>query len=562
MRQIKDSIIRGRHLILDGDQTAMLYKIFSGLLPHANYDGRLAARLQRELFSVLPIEEVFGENYLFYTALVNIDAISLSYGTISTGISKEGFTSSLEFSLSSRIRTPEFDAELYFEQYGKNYILDDVLQCSEAVNFVYDRCLEVYDEIFDMAIQTSESITYISNLAMSLKSSVIERSMRHEALALEQSYVVAGHSYSGPDGVLELRKLHDSEIQSRFINKTNDEFYADCYESVQRFQRDSASDIRQLAYFGYDPVDALFPLRSQDIVSVIADEGVGKTKLIVDWVHTMLMSGCNVLVVCGETAVLKFYKMLQLNHISYITNISISIDEFDDRAKIPHSSEEELEEINIQIDHACYDLASNEEYGRPILKQNLTYEGFYDFVKNKAIQAELDIVVVDHVAIMDSDGGRTTDGFLDNDKRRIDFLYRSEDRLTKEMNLAFINTVHLQNDASSRLQAGKKVGVRIAGGSSSPTKYASIVCLLHTTDELERQSILLLEWKKVRDYKKPPTIALYRDGATSRHHYNAKLQNYATKMPEDISAKKLDMLIGEDDEYEEEESYDTMGFGV
>ena len=75
----RDSVILNRHLILDDMQTEILYKIFSGLLPHENFDGRAANALQRKLFATLPFEEVYGINYLFYRMLVNLDMIALTY---------------------------------------------------------------------------------------------------------------------------------------------------------------------------------------------------------------------------------------------------------------------------------------------------------------------------------------------------------------------------------------------------------------------------------------------------------------------------------------------------
>lgn len=560
-----DSIVLNRHLLLDDTQTELLYKVFSGLLPHENYEPSCANSLQRKLFATLPTEEVYGVNYLFYRMFINLDIIMLSFGK-TAGLTRESFDASLQFSIRDVLQRPEFDAPRLFREYGKDYDLAEPSAADEAVDFIYSLALEVYDEVCAMAIPTGEAISYIVPLRDSLRRAVVERSLRLEGLALDNQVIVNGKAYSGTEGVLELRKVNEADMLRRFADDStmsrSAELWADSYESVKIFNRDNATMIRPLAMFGYEPVDQLFPMRTQDIICLVADEGVGKTKLAVDWIHTLLMNGQNVLVICGETEVAKFYKMIQLNHIAATADISLTLDEFNNRDKLPHDTEEDLEALNIRIEAACDDLAGNPKYGKALLRQNVSYESFYSYAKSKAVQYDISAVVVDHVGILNSDGSRTVDGFLDNEKKRIDWLFRQEDALTKELNLCFINTVHLQNESSDKLSSGKKLGIRIGSGSRSTTKFASLAMLLYTTEELERQSIYLLEFKKVRDYKKPPTLALFRDGATCRHTYYPKLQRFVAGESEDISATRIDDVIGADVSEDEDEYGIDLGLEV
>lgn len=561
----RDSVILNRHLILDDMQTEILYKIFSGLLPHENFDGRAANALQRKLFATLPFEEVYGINYLFYRMLVNLDMIALTYEKERCGLTRDSFEASLQFSIRDAINRAEFDAVRLFREYGKEFDLQNTNARDDAVDFVYSLAIETYDEIYDLKIPTEVAMSYVVPLRDSLRRAVIERSLRLEGLALDSKVVVNGKTYTGPDGVIALRKMNESEMVNRFsddaMKSAQSELWADSYEAVKQYNRDNTSPVRPLALFGYEPVDQLFPIRTQDIICLVADEGVGKTKLATDWIHTLIISGRNVLVICGETEVSKFYRTLQLNHISAVANISLTMDELMNREKIPHETEEDLEAINIKIEAACEDLASNPEYGKVLLRQNVSYEAFYDYVKSKAVQHKIDVIVVEHIGILNSDGSRTVDGFLDNEKKRIDWLFRQEDVLTKELNLCFINTVHLQNESSDKLNSGKKVGIRIGSGSRSTTKYATLAMLLYTTDELERQNIYILEFKKVRDYQKPPTLALFRDGSTTRHTYYPKLQKYVSGEQEDITLTRINDVIGEDFEEDDDDGID-LGLDV
>ena len=85
--------------------------------------------------------------------------------------------------------------------------------------------------------------------------------------------------------------------------------------------------------------------------------------------------------------------------------------------------------------------------------------------------------------------------------------------------------------------------------------------LLYTTDELERQNIYILEFKKVRDYQKPPTLALFRDGSTTRHTYYPKLQKYVSGEQEDITLTRINDVIGEDFEEDDDDGID-LGLDV
>lgn len=60
------------------------------------------------------------------------------------------------------------------------------------------------------------------------------------------------------------------------MKSAQSELWADSYEAVKQYNRDNTSPVRPLALFGYEPVDQLFPIRTQDIICLVADEGVGK----------------------------------------------------------------------------------------------------------------------------------------------------------------------------------------------------------------------------------------------------------------------------------------------
>ena len=562
---VHNSAVLAKHLNLSDEQIELLNKILSGLLPHENYDNHESDKLQNELFKTLLKEEVFGLYHMFYLIFENLNKIKVRYADTNTilTVNRDTFCSVLESYIPKCIYRPDFNAKLYFNQQGIEIDLNNPDDFHRAVDIVYSDALDLYDELFNLAIPTEDAFNYLMPLKESLKVSLMERCMNIEAMILKSSINISGRTFSGPEDCMYIRNLHQTEMNSRFVSEddiSERELDLTKAKNLEIYKSENPNKVIPLANLGYEPVDKLFPLRTQDIVSVIADEGVGKTRLVVDWAHTLLTAGKNILVVTGETDILKFNTMITLDHIFRKERKTITFDEYNDRTLIPHRTLDELEEINVLINGYEKDLLENKEYGKIILKQNVSYEKFYDYVKMKVIQDNIDVVIVDHVAVMKSDGSMTTDGLLNNNKKRIDWLYKMEDVLTKELNLCFINTVHTQTEASKAIMQGKVTGVRIAGESSATTKYSTLVVLLRTTPELKNQSIYILEFRKVRDYQAPPTLALCRNGATCSHWFDPRMQHFVTGEEDNITSTRINELIGIDEETEEEN--DSLGLGI
>lgn len=560
--QEKDFKITSRHLFLDGNQQELVNKILSGCVPHENCKPEAVSQLVTELFSILPVTEVFGTNYIFFHLLEVMGNMSTVFaGGSSSTPTKDVLEASLTHSIANIIKQPQFNAQKYFAELGKEFNLQVREQLDEACDIVYSICLDMYDELMNLKIPTKEALLYLDPLKESCKGSFIERAMAIEAECLRHGVTMNGVSYNGPNGVVLLRHYHEDEFENRFSNSTislaMEEVIFDTHLKLKRYKEENPNKIRPLAMFGYDPFDKVFELCTQDIVCLVADEGVGKTQITLDWVHTLVVSGQSVLVVTGETSSQSYIDRLVLNHLARTKEVSISEREFNNRELIPHASLDELEEINIIIEDATRDFLENPKYGKVILKQNLFYEDFHRYISENVIKNNVTVVVVDHVAIMRSNGARTSDGFLDNPKKKIDFLYAQEDVLTKEKNIAFINTVHTQSEVSDKLAAGKATGVNIGRGSRGTTMFGSIVMLLRTTDELAKQGVLILEPRKTRTFQKPPPIALFRDSRSCCHYYKPQLQHFVTGEQDNITTAKIDSLIGEvqldNDDFDQDE---------
>jgi hypothetical protein len=259
-------------------------------------------------------------------------------------------------------------------------------------------------------------------------------------------------------------------------------------------------------------------------VTLVADEGTGKTRIVVDQAYRALIAGSNVVIVCGETDSYKMKKFIEARHIWSLYNRQFSLFELNNPDNIDADNDNIKEELQNMIVAATIDLYDNKRYGKLTLIQNLVYETCEEQLKEEYKNSPFDVVFIDHVAALDKNGRYVNGERLVNAQDRITHLFQVEDRLAKELNVAFVNTSHTNNDASAAIRRGKETGVRIGGQSAATTKYASIAILISQTADLKKTDQIIMEFKKIRDHE-PIThpIVLNRNGS-NYHQYLEEMQ--------------------------------------
>lgn len=534
---------------LTSEHQATIDKIISSTLPHNNIDQILARDVLQELFETVNDNEVYGLTYIFFKMYKNIQTIGLYRKGFDILISREIFVSSLQASVYDTVIRPEFNASLFFQEFSKEYDLTIEQQLNEAADFVYSLALEKYDELFSMAIPTAEAAGYISALKESMKKSISEQMTIIQGQILNKGYQVKDKVFRGVDDFYEFVGLAMAEIQTRFATldaKANSRYKANTIhnsDEAKKFRDENQLDIRKLYYMGFEPYDNIFAIRTQDIITVIADEGVGKTRFISDQVYKAIMAGVNVLVICGETHKVKIMAMIEAIHIFMRWALSLSPSEMNDPSLIKDLDIDELDEITTQINEARTDLYDNPSYGKLTFEQSACYESFEDTVGAKVKNDNIQMIVVDHTAALDSDGSWTADGRLTGDQARVLFLYKCEDRMTKDYNLTFLNTAHTSNEATNALAAGKNVKTRSGGISAATTKYASLVFLLYIPKDIKGKDQIICDATKVRDHPKPAfPLVLLRSGNVNLHTFDPRLQNLVQGSGDNISIDGEDLI--------------------
>lgn len=534
-------------------------KIISSMLPHNAFDIVAAKGVAEELNNTIAVEECYGVYYIFLKILNRLNIAKLYLQNTATILRRDVFDNALAGAITDIILTDSFDAVQFFGTYNKNFSLDVPQQLNEAASFAYSVCMDKYDELFAMAVPTAEGMSWVEMLKQRMEYSITAKMLSNAAQILTEGVTSDRRTKRGP---LESRKFLADALAD--VNQRIQSIYADAnsrtvgaticnYSISKQFDANNNLSVRDLYYMGITPIDDLVPVRTQDIITVIADEGIGKTRWAVDQAYRAIMAGKNVLYICGETPEKKIKKYIESLHCFEQYGLQLQWSEVSDPTTIANKSLEEIEDISIKINAAISDFCENPNYGTMTYLQSAFYENFADTIRYYKDKDNIDLVIVDHVLALRSDGTYTTQGRLTTKQLRVSYLYENEDILVKECDIAFINTSHPSVQTSADLRADRTPGARAGAESSDSTKYSSMVFILNNNLELRKQDLVKLYVTKLRDIPNIyDTIILKRLGYSNKHVFDPSLQYIGTNGTKQ-NADNLDALFEDEDDDEEDE---------
>lgn len=530
-----------------------LSNVISCLLPHAAFDVEASKVVIEELNRTISVDECSGVYYIFMKTLSRLSVAKMYLSNVSTALRREMFDHAVSGSIEGILLERAFDATGFFMSYGRTYDLTIPAQFEEACSFAYTEALDMYDELFQRAVPTAEGLNWVNLLKQRMESELTKK-----MLSVAATILVDG-KHSDRDvqrGPIESRKFLADALAD--VNQRVTSIFSDVgarttattitsLDASKQFDNRNRIQARDLYYTGIDPIDMAQPIRTQDIVTIIADEGIGKTRFVVDQAYKAIISGVNVLYICGETAQIKIKRYIESAHLYHMYQLQLKWSEINDPTTIEGATLDEIEEIDIKINAALVDLYENKNYGSITFVQSLNYEDFDESIRHSKDKSNIDLVIVDHVLALGSTGAYTTLGRLTTKQLRVSYLYECEDRLVKECNIAFLNTSHPSTSTSADLKSGRTPGPRSGAESADSTRYSSIVGVLNNTAELRKQDFVLLYLTKLREeLNNTDAIVLKRLGYTNVHTYDPKYQYLGSGK----DAKKIDiddkLFISED----------------
>lgn len=516
---------------ITSEQQELLDTIISGILPHENCDVKTAVDVIVELDKFISFQELYGVYYVIWKLIKNMEILQLYQRGFKASLKEDIFDKAIQVSIVDLLKRKEFDAEKFFSDYGQTFNLEIPTERNSAVDFTYSTLLDKYREWYSMKVSTADSLATVPVLYKDMQNSMAAMAVSLQGQILMDGILYNGKPYQGYEDWLSFSSVIQNEIMSRFtkssIIKRHTFNVIQNYEDSLKYDSDNAKDIHPLFYMGFEPVDNRFPICTHDIVTIVADEGTGKTRFVTDQAYRAMIAGANVVVVCGETDTYKMKKFVEARHIWTIYHRQFSLFELINPDTIDASGDEK-EELQNMITSATIDLYENPKYGKITFIQNLVYEQCAEQLREEYKRNKYDVVFIDHVAALDSNGRYVNGERLGNMQERITYLFRVEEMLAKDLNVAFVNTSHTNNDTSAAIRKGKDTGVRIGGQSAATTKYASIVILVSQPIDLKKTDQIIIEFKKIRDHE-PITFPMVINRNGSNYHEYIEEMQYLVK---------------------------------
>lgn len=248
------------------------------------------------------------------------------------------------------------------------------------------------------------------------------------------------------------------------------------------FLRKNTTSLEILGDIGIEGIG--LSIYNSDIVTIIGDEGVGKTNFIHNLNTHMLERGKNILFFVGESTKYKSAKMPLANYIN--------------RHYHKKFDWKDLCSSDLSKDNKDFISLMEAEYsrlpGKLYIKKFVKLDTFEKEVSEEIQRHNIDLVVIDHVGLVIRRKGETI-------SESISELYKTEIKLKEndksDRHVAFINLSHTGTEASR----GKDNFTRIGAESSSTTKDADTVLYLKTNEELRLRGVIKLEMKKLREWE-------------------------------------------------------------
>lgn len=509
-----------------------LNKVFSGFLPHAQYEKDKFISLYSGLISILNIEDTSGPHFILYNVLSKFYALHCMMQVVEP-LTKERFLSTLENNMNDLVLDPRSDINNILKHEG--IVHSDLRIPTEkenAMQLLYSKCVELYDTCYDMQISTEDAIAELINLRDAISHNLIELSIEQQKIILYEGLKTGHRHYAGSEGWISfasgtIRHLQDLQSNSADILE------CDSLDKLALIDKAAKESIEPLGVYNLPVLDDITPILKHRFTVLVAKENTGKTKVATCLAASLLVQGKKVYFACGETAShILFYDLLSaFLHLKYGLFCERHTLISEDYSDIPP---EYIQTINL----AKAELATS----GLVIDDKLTYDGVDSTIRsyyNKGVEA----FFIDHSQSLRGRNNRELGELVS--QLAIDCRDLKRDLPIYIMLLSHpsseVKTL-MQNDPSKLRDSQLSVTAR----SSIPSQEADELFILYETESLHEQGLLGWVTNKRRGAPKPKTFYIRTAFAVSCFHYEEKDQ---TGVNSDNVLDNLEAYDG--DEYED-----------
>lgn len=488
-----------------------------------------AVTIRAYLRQAIHVEELNGAYRLIYEIFLNNRLFTAS-DVSKLQMDSNLFSNILDTGIDSYVKKNMKAFQDWITSTGMDFNFDSAKGVEDFTNFLYGQTIKTFREISENnPIQAEE---YTISLARELKSRAINEMLGYIGEINSKGLMIGKTVLRGSDDAISMSNRLINYIDKRYSWQTI---------KAQKYTIDDIKDAESLKSFKerelenmggknlffkhcYDMHLGKLNLNAEvgDIITLVADEGTGKTKWLIDQIFYALSEGKNVMLICTETPKYTILAMLQARVVKHKLNFSISEREIiqlpshiDGMYKIGDVAQaQEYEDVLTQVEEAFTEWLNDEKTGTISLRQSATYYELYNLVREYQKDHYGDIIAIDSISFLDkSDMTSERRGYVDQ-------LMETMKECGTNLHMTFLMTTHTGLDASKAYAKGKEVGNRVASDSSTVTKLSTVILVMRTTPELKKDNLMILIGKKLR-YRKDQinTIILERDPVANEYKY-------------------------------------------
>lgn len=525
----------------DESLTECLNKVISGLIPHNNYNPESFALIYPTLKTVLSREDVRGLHFVFYVIFDKYFALSSSVGTenFKINITEERFSSALQNNLPDLILEPQLEIDVLMAEEGKSADITIPTVQQEVMGVIYEKLMALYSECKNIASSYDDSMSSIIDLKDIVKANLIDTSISAQRAIMSTGVRMGKKFYRGPSGWIEYTQDVTRKISELDQSSTGD---LECDSIAKADEIDDRVKTLSTALCGYGipQLDDFTPMLCHRLMVLVARENVGKTRIFIHLIASLIRAGVKPFFECGESP-----KELMFNNIvsSYIYQ------EYGMYFESNTLYGEGYEELSAEDKQIVNTAKARILSSGLVISNDLAYDDFTSKV-TYYFHRGCEAFFFDHSQSLRGRRGRKTSELVTT-------LALDAREIKTKLPIFVAIASHPSTDVKTLFQKeqnGKTTDLQVSPTAQSSTlsTEADELFILHENEFLKRQGLLMLYVNKRRNGEKPAPIYLRTHFNVSAFEYNDKYQSVGSEGQDSLDGLIHAVTSAENISFEEE----------
>lgn len=539
--------------IYDDELLEILDRVFSGCLPHENYNSELFTPLVTRFLGLFEEGELTDKFYVFANALNGLIKLRTAIPEFVPVFTRDILDKNLTNSVYELIFKKEVGMERWLQRNGLDSNLKIQMVAENAASKLYTNSLEYYDKLFEMKVSTNESISLLPTLMEKIIANLYRQGIRYQVEIEKGNFKWERKVYSGAMGGLDFMRDYSVYMKKRSnsLEQMEDIFVIDSIEKKQESFRVASQAFKPLCNIGIEPIDKLTPITQHSYVVLVGVEGLGKTHFAVQFANNVIENGKDVIFMTGESTKEFVNVRKEVNWLYSRKGYCINKDRLLDLESLDDPVAEKA------VRSALVE-SLDDKYGKMRYRKTFCYDTFEAEVDDLMVRfPNTGAIILDHSGILGTSDKRNR--WTMNEK--VEMLSRAIIEVKKKYPIAVMLLSHPGSKAKKDIAKGYEPEENVTAYSNLPSRDADYVFILSATEEQKKQGLMELRPNKMRNFRSSGVILMNVDLEYSSFTFEGNADDALAGMDEIIESVDDEFEDEYEDEFDDEYSmYDDDDF--